>query len=434
MFGDVAKKAYLCSIMITKKNETSKTEKTTMISSAIEIPSGITIEHTHLTALDKCFGATTQSYKYYWLMAMVQHVCTTGEAEFPAITLVYRMVGMAWMPICKFGVRLAEGDGLGRCIAQALQFDDLFGCEESVSSVVAKLQQATASPEQGRQLERQLLALLDNVPYCFLSPWLAVSGDKIRSQYRQQGLVGHEQAPYALSRGDDGQLWVRVSPQWQQLLTANAQLVMDYAMGALQQWAQKKNPQLQIPSFKLDWRIHAEVLQRQIFYWDTVLTEAQRAGSPMRCLFDHNVLGINDYRIDHYMPSTFPDANKLWSTYPASLQSRPSPTGNHHNIAGRLLPQLAAAHQTALRLYAAAKQPTDALQADFADWNIPLLQLVSLSDDAFLRLYSSRFLRSENRQMDHMNGYAQTVADDSMLGQGTKLAFQSGSSNNIYLK
>lgn len=370
-----------------------------------------------LVSLGKCFDNVTLSYKYYWMMALIEKVAVEGITEMSAMSLAIQMVGMAWQPICKHQVGLGYKDGFKKIIDE-LRNRISVGAETSPFDVVMAIESQMQNPDQKPAIDDLLGRLLDNVPYCYLSPWVNMKFKDCKAAIRQKSNVFEQKCtPYFLEYhkvGRKQELWVKVNPVWVSFIRNNVSQLYDFAMGGLFAYVSPRNEEIQSIEYMLDWRMQTEVRDRQLYFWNQAIRCGNEHQNPLQCLFTSRELIPNCYRLDHFLPSHFADAEKLWCVYPADLSAEVSKTGNHYQHLARLIDPLARAQQSALSNFLKAGGSPDFLAVDYGSWDVPLKSLISIRPEQFAEMLRARFSSATSNAVNRITGYKSTlmVQDD----------------------
>lgn len=386
-----------------------------------------------LESLGNCFSRVTLSYKFYWMMALIHKVAVECVSDMPAMDLAIQMVGMAWQPICKHQLGLGHKDGFKTIIDQ-LKAILAIPAEASPFDVVYAIQSRMSRTDSEPEMKHWLNQLLVNVPYCYLQPWTGLNRESCIDAIRQKHNVFNANCtPYSLeyrSVGKKSELWVHVHPSWATLIRNNAHQLYSFAMAGLQDYVSTRNPEIQSVDYMLDWRVQSEVHQRQLYFWNQAIKGGLQQDQ-LQCIFTNNELKPNCYRIDHYLPAQFADAEKLWSIYPADLKAIVSKTGNHYQELGKLLPRLAQSQQLALSNFLKAGGSVDFLAADFGNWDTTIQQLISLSPAEYSVMLCSRFSAATASTFNRYTGFRPitTIKDDSKPTTNIQITTNNGPIN-----
>ncbi len=126
------------------------------------------------------FNSTTASYKFYWLISIVE-LLENGKIVIPKKSIYARMISNSWFTINYFQVSFGKADQLQDLVKVLKDVEPSLNLESSKEHVFQVL--ANTPNKTTTQL---LNKLGSNVPHWFLSTWFPKSNKKDivnRSQY-----------------------------------------------------------------------------------------------------------------------------------------------------------------------------------------------------------------------------------------------------------
>lgn len=362
----------------------------------------------------------TLSYKYYWLMSLVEKVAVEQEYDFPAFDLAINMVAMAWQPVCKHRIGMGFKDGFKAILSELEPILNLQP-DSTRTSVILGLQQILSDPDHSRSVRSIINRLLKYVPYRFVKPWLLIDADKAEQIIRQNpvGAIAPS-APYQLEwRGTahSRELFVVMNPDWVRFIQGSTIELIERAMSDLALYVQHNNRDLLSVEYFLDWRVDAQIRQRQMYFWNHAINNAVNVGQPMQCILTRDVLYPQRYRIERTMPTSFHDAESMWSIFPARLEAKIPQAGHHLSHLGQILPSMAAMQHEALRNFLQSGAVTEMIAADYAGWDYTVQQLAMLPVTDFVPIFCNHLSLSLEQEKNHrMSRPPQSIADDSHVG------------------
>lgn len=248
------------------------------------------------------FNDTSTTYKYYWLISIIQFV----ELETNRIRkkdLFARMIANAWYTINYFRISFGPQDKLQRAVEKLMHLEKLTidaDRELIFNTLIHSNNQNTTS---------HLNYFNSQVPHWFLSPWLRGS-DKATIYRRSQSF--DNKCLYALSSEE-----VTVNPDWIEYLQRNSAIIKDFCWWNLAIYLQKRNPNVpDIPS-KLIKPAKRNGLIKQRKFWDIVFTELATKRQPVECIYTGQELTISNYAVEHFIPYAFVSHDLIWNLVPA---------------------------------------------------------------------------------------------------------------------
>ena len=123
--------------------------------------------------LEKIFDKKATSYKYFWFMAIISLAKERKILTIPYKDIVIRMAAMAWPIVFEYEIDLGKGDMIPKYLNDILKLSPLI---KNISGKVVEAYLSVYYESDG--IERILEPLLKNVPYRFLSPWIAYTNDQ----------------------------------------------------------------------------------------------------------------------------------------------------------------------------------------------------------------------------------------------------------------
>ncbi|MBK8707883.1 MAG: hypothetical protein IPN30_05240 [Flavobacteriales bacterium] len=285
-------------------------------------------EHPQLTIdrLAGVFRATTSTYKYYWLLALLD-VVGEGRTTVPLRSLYVRMVCHAWYTVNYFKLSFGAWDTLQEAISLLLQ-------EEGLDARTSRtdLEHALLHTENAASVHA-LLGLGRYVPYKFLTPWLGAANlSDVQVMHRSQNAGSG--TPYALF--DDR---LEVPAPWADYLRQHQAVLRDFCLWNLAQFLQARNPNVPQIVNKLVRPPARDALTRQRVLWNAVMDHA----GGMSCIYTGRSIDPATHHIEHFIPHAFVAHDQFWNLVPADPTFNMS-KGDRLPILGRHLAPFVDAH------------------------------------------------------------------------------------------
>jgi hypothetical protein len=267
----------------------------------MEIP-----QHKKLTtnALAACFKNTSATYKYYWLLAIIESVAE-GQYKISKHNLFCKMVTNAWYTVNYFNISFGKQDLIQEAISKIKILEEL-NKNESKSFLNKKISNSN------NDLTLKTLNHFDkNVPHWFLSPWFEESNRKsiyTKSQAFENNCL------YGLYKDE-----IIINPQWNEYLTENAKIIKDFCYWNLSLFLQSKNPNVpDIPNKIIKPALRNSLTKQRNEFWKNVFEKE----SSIDCIFSGKPLSIenNNFDIDHYVPHAFVSHDLIWNLAPVDKE------------------------------------------------------------------------------------------------------------------
>lgn len=271
----------------------------------MHLPDDDQIDIARLTAV---FADTTNSYKFYWLLAILDGLGEVESNRLPLRELSLRMVAGVWYPLDYFKLSFGKQDGfrpIADFVSQQLAVDN----RPTAPSLFVQLNKALA-PDVLAQLHKRVDVLLHWVPYRFIRPFFALETRGLPDQRvnaRVAELAGQSsRAPYQFV-GDA----IEVRPAWAAYLRRHRGILRGFAQWHLVRFLQKHNPNVIGLSEKLE-KPAVRVLNTASKFWKEYLV----ATPGLTCIYSGQVLTVGNVSLDHFLPWSFVAHDQLWNIIP----------------------------------------------------------------------------------------------------------------------
>lgn len=330
------------------------------------------------SAMNRVFDDTTATYKFYWLLALLDMHVKEQLGEMLALKVAARMVAYAWYPIEYFNLSFGKGDSMETIIPTIAELTGITVDDklEDKNSII------TESVFANRQVKNEVKKLIKNVPFWFQSPWIRTSDAKEMIR-RSQSL--ENDCLYSLTGTGEG-LTVTINPRWSQYLKTNYEILRDFAFWNLTLFLQSKNPNVPNVAGKLICPEKRESLVAQTKFWNKVIAKS----GPIRCIYTNTLLGIKEFELDHFMPWSFVSHNQNWNLIPANGSVNSSKSNRIPNLE-YYLPKMAKVQHQALRTYIPISSDKDAILNEYYTLGASPRDLMQMSDEIFLAKFYDIF-------------------------------------------
>ena len=249
--------------------------------------------------LAACFNRTSATYKYYWLLSILQAV-EEGNLKVSKRDLFSRMISNSWFTVNYFHVSFGKQDLIQQAI-EAINNIEKIPIDEKRQIVFQKL-----STSLNKETMGTLWHFNNNVPHWFLSPWFQKMD---RKEIYKASQTFHERCLYALR--DDN---IEINPEWKDYLTDNAKVLKDFCYWNLALFLQAKNPNVpDIPNKLIKPAQRSGLLKQRTQFWDLVMKDL---GS-VKCIYTGKKLTVGNYAVEHFIPYNFVSHDLIWNLIPA---------------------------------------------------------------------------------------------------------------------
>lgn len=278
-----------------------------------EIPVGI---------LSSVFNETTNSYKYYWFLAILDILQTRDTAEIRIYDLCEKMTESVWYPLNFFKLSFGSLDSFKNIADSINSFVDM------EHSNVPVFQQINEKADEMTRL--QIITAINKlarwVPYRFIRPFFGnelkgVVDGKVNSLIVKLSFSYSSQNPNLVPYYFEGEKIVLNKP-WKDYLLQHIGLIKGFIYWKLVNFVQKNNPNvLGIPAklFKPEKRN----LVLNMKSWDFFLKH--KGG--IKCIYSREPLPAN-FSLDHFVPWSYTVHDYNWNIVPVRKEINSGKSNN----------------------------------------------------------------------------------------------------------
>ncbi|MDA0242451.1 MAG: HNH endonuclease [Chloroflexi bacterium] len=283
-------------------------------------PTGISLTPIPNLAIERLaasFSNVTNSYKFYWFLAILQHLKETDEPIIPVEPLLARMVAQVWYPTNYFYLSFGKQDRLSQ-IALTLKLEYNLpitaSTKEVMQAVFACLESSTSKKSQ-----QEIKSLAAYVPYRFLRPFFLAElrGEldwKINNRIIELAQHHFSDTPnpplYRFCKTERDTPAIELHPLWVRYLQQHLPILLGFVHWHLLNYLQKNNPNVPNIAAKLFEPQQRDLNQSRQF-WRLALAGL----GTIRCIYS----GEEMHRIeslDHFLPWSFVTHDLLWNIIP----------------------------------------------------------------------------------------------------------------------
>ena len=326
--------------------------------------------------LGNVFSNTSATYKFFWLVSILQIHAKDDNPRINVCDIVIRMVANAWYPIHYFRLSFGKSDSLFDIVME-LQHITQIPIDVNSQTIIDGL----TSRISDKQIKRLLNTLTQHVPYRFLSPWIRYTNDEDvikRSQSQENGCL------YSLYK-NNGEFYIILNPAWNTYLHTHYCILVDFSYWNLTNFLQIRNPSVPAISNKLIRPETRNSLTKQHNYWDMVM----ELGGPIYCIYTNTELHPKEYDLDHFIPWSFVCHDLLWNLIPSNGNVNSSKNDKLPDL-GFYLPKLAKLQHHSIKVMLKADKEPKVME-DFVSLGYTARDLADMNDERFREVYERTF-------------------------------------------
>jgi len=282
--------------------------------------------HLPIPILASIFDEVTNSYKFYWFLAILEQVREQPETRLvPLELLLARMVANVWYPTNYFRLSFGKQDRLGNV---AMQLGKISGLpmDSPCGRVIETAQQHIREQDK---LGKAILSLADYVPYRFLRPFFAqtlrgVKDSEVNCRIRQLAENTFQDSQPCLYRFvETPQPAIELHPKWLEYLQQHLGILTGFCLWHLVNYLQRNNPNVpNIPGKLFEPQERDLRLARE--FWNLVLSQVQG----ITCIYSGQPLQQGNFSIDHFLPWRFVAHDQLWNLVPTPKEVNSAKSDN----------------------------------------------------------------------------------------------------------
>jgi len=261
-----------------------------------------------------CFDNVTNSYKFYWFLALLEHVRENQSQIISINDLLARMIAGVWYPINYFRLSFGKQDRIGQMAVIVADHTNL-SMDSNRQEVVHAIQKFLA---RNSSVESEIKTLGQYVPFRFLRPFFAqqLKGfvdwkvNESIAMLSSQTFFDNE-SPCIYRFIYQPATAIEIQADWFEYMNRNLKILTDFCMWNLVTYVQKNNPNVpNIPNklFKPEQRD----LNRARAFWKLVFDKFGK----LTCIYSGRSMDKNGFSLDHFLPWRFVAHDLLWNIIP----------------------------------------------------------------------------------------------------------------------
>lgn len=185
--------------------------------------------------LSKVFDNTTATYKFYWMLGILDVVNDCGAHQPITFTeMVARMLGKAWQPLLQGNFSFGKFDKLLYNINRIIMFSplNLYSFEDRILCYMMSNPHNTIVSDIVKKLTH-------NVPYRFLYPWIGTCYNSMAETLSRES---ERRCIYSIE-GDR----IRINPIWIDYLIVHRNILKGFTIHKLNCFLARRNPNFMLP-------------------------------------------------------------------------------------------------------------------------------------------------------------------------------------------
>lgn len=271
--------------------------------------------------LSQCFNDTTNSYKFYWFLAILEelNVNKLKDEKYPnrisMPNLAARMLVLVWYPLDYYKLSFGKQDGfkgIAESISAKMKVNNNPNSKDLFEQINARLKE-----NEVIQINKKVLKLLNWVPYRFIRPFFSerLKGEK---DYKVNKRIiqlsndvfknnTHQTIYRFIGEKKEG---IEVDTKWAEYFDVNQEVIRGFIYWNLVKFLQKHNPNVIGLSEKLFKPSKRDFTTAKKFW--KIYFGSNKA---IKCIYSNKILE-GAISIDHFLPWSYAVHDELWNLLP----------------------------------------------------------------------------------------------------------------------
>jgi hypothetical protein len=265
----------------------------------------------NIAGLSASFKSMTNSYKFFWLWAILDDITANGDKAISFESLSKRMLSLVWYPLDYFKLSFGKQDSfknIAAYIAAALTIDN------TINSKPLFIQIREGLPfTEATKIEQEVNDTLKRYVICrYLSSFYPNQLNGLKD-YQINGKIRKlsndplfkNAAPYVIETDR-----IIINDPWFDYFEKHSVILKGFIKWNLIQFLQKHNPYVIGLSEKLEKPVLRDLSLAKSF-WKKYIRE-----NPTNCIYSNSSVAASSISLDHFIPWSYVAHDRLWNVIP----------------------------------------------------------------------------------------------------------------------
>jgi 5-methylcytosine-specific restriction endonuclease McrA len=267
--------------------------------------------------LSSIFGNTTNSYKFYWFLAILDSIKENEKALIPMNELALRMVASVWYPLDYYKLSFGKQDSfkeIAKFISAHYQVDNSVNSKSLFEQLNGNLDEKIVKSIQHKVTS----TLLIYVPYRFVRPFFSEETQGLKSDkeikeviQRQSGNLFSSKKERVIYRFTND--CIEINDVWLEYFKIHQSILRGFIYWHLVRFLQKNNVNTIGLSEKLE-KPSERNLKMANKFWKIFLQENPNS----ECIYSGKPVLLTDVSLDHFIPWSYVAHDQIWNIVPTS--------------------------------------------------------------------------------------------------------------------
>lgn len=262
--------------------------------------------------LTQSFNDTTNSYKFYWFLAILDELIDTNSSFLNLDNLSIRMISEIWHPLDYFKLSFGKQDSfknISNFVSQKIAIDNSLNSEDIFTQINNGLDDNDLSV-----LKLQVRNLIKYVPYRFIRPFFA---NELRGE--KDSNVNRKIIEFTIKEFDNRKPFysfnensIKLHPDWKDYFNKHVFILKGFIYWNLLKFVQKNNPNVIGLSEKLFKPIKRDLRLAQLFWKNYIDIKKS-----ITCIYSDSSI-YDNLSIDHFIPWSYIAHDNIWNLIPTT--------------------------------------------------------------------------------------------------------------------
>ena len=270
-------------------------------------------EELDISSLSGVFSNTTNSYKFYWFLSILDSLQENGECVIRQEDLALRMLANVWYPLDYYKLSFGTQDGfkpIAEFITSRIVIDNRVNAPNLFHQINLRFPE-----EESSELSQKVINLVRWVPFRFIRPFFEVETkgfkdsrvDKVLEEF-SNSLFSIEpyRVIYKISKNT-----IELNPVWVGYFQKHQGILRGFIYWHLVRFVQKYNPNVIGLTEKLE-KPRKRDLGLAAKFWKEYLVEHP----DITCIYSGEIISKINMSLDHFLPWSYVAHDQLWNIIP----------------------------------------------------------------------------------------------------------------------
>ncbi len=291
-------------------------------------------EDLQIEALATVFNDTTNSYKYYWFLSILEAITDSRSDGYPIEEISTKMFLKVLYPLKHSLLSFGKSDGFKGIADFITEYSTL---DFSLNSELLSAQIEGSLPDsEKKEYEQRIKSLSRWVPYRFLRPFFAIEtrgipdskvNKRITELSRLASIKNPERCPYYFLGNR-----IIINQNWKEYFVKNMALLNAFCYWHLTKFLQKNNPNVPGIPEKL-FSPSKRSMKKYIESWKQFV----HLKPDSKCIYSGSYI-TNDFSLDHFIPWSFVTHDLNWNLIPTGRTVNSSKSNNLPDLKKYIIP------------------------------------------------------------------------------------------------